>query len=317
MSILIDEALKCGIITERVYNIIPKKCHCGAKLEMSESLREIRCSDKKCKIKLAKRIENMCKRLKIHITFDSILDIIDVADIESPYQILMIDKLKGRNIPDIARIANEISQALELEYYVCDIIAACGIPDIANVADKLAHGFNSVEEFFSEVENSQLTFICERLSLNTNELSKLGIKIYNEIIGIRDEIVFAEYLFNLRKYKNRLKIAFAGTPVEYLNISEFIEDIERKTEYSVCHLATISEDTNILVKSLSSDGVKERMARLINDKFAAEQVNSGKYDIDSIGKEDSSSIELIGYKIYIDSPLNVINKLQKLSEVNE
>lgn len=318
MSILIDEAFNAGIISDKVYNMLPKKCHCGAKLELSESLRYISCSNKDCKMQLAHRIENMCKILNITVTLDTILDIIELADITSPYQVLMVDKLKGKglsNIPDISRITNEVSQVLSKRYYACDVIEACGIEDIALVAQRLAHGFNSMEEFFKEVETSQLNFICERLALNTSELSTLGIKIYNELLHIKDELIFAEYIFNIKKYEDRLKICFSGSPIEYLNISEFIDNIEKKTGYTVCHLATVSIETDILVKALSSDGVKEKIARLINDNFAAEQVNSGNFDIDNIGKEDDNNLAPVGYAIYIDSPLNVIKKVQKLHGV--
>lgn len=318
MSILIDDAFNYGLISEKVYNMLPKKCHCGAKLELSESLRDISCSNKDCKMQLAYRVKNMCKKLNINITLDTVIDIITLADVTSPYQVLMIDRLKGKNlsnIPDMPRIINEISQALSVKYYICDVIEACGIDDISLVAKGLAHGFNSMEEFFKEVETGQLNFICERLALNTPELSTLGIKIYNEILDIKDELIFAEYIFSIKTYSDRLKISFSGSPIEYLNISEFIDDIEKKTGYTVCHLTTVSIDTDILVKALSSDGVKERMARLINDNFAAEQVNSGNFDIDNIGKEDDNNLAPVGYAIYIDSPLNVIKKVQRLHGV--
>ena len=49
MGIELQEALEVGLISNDVYNNIPKNCIYGKRLILSDSLKSLSCSDKNCK----------------------------------------------------------------------------------------------------------------------------------------------------------------------------------------------------------------------------------------------------------------------------
>ena len=92
MGIALKEVLENEVISADIMNLLPKICKCGANIEFSDSLRELRCTDKKCKQFTISRIYKFIDNLNITLSDIDIEDVVKKLKIISPYQLLLLPK---------------------------------------------------------------------------------------------------------------------------------------------------------------------------------------------------------------------------------
>lgn len=321
MSISFNEALENEILSEDVINIIPKKCKCGRDIILSDSLKTARCSDNKCIYNTFNRLEQFNNRLNIGIsTFDMEL-IAKKLKLSTPYQILMIDEayesgiIVNGDIHNIESIVQNIRKIKQSEYFVYEIIEIVGIEKITNVAKSIFQGFNSVDEAFDEIERGQVAFISDRLGMTTQDSTIFSVDIYNTLLKLKDEILFGELQLNVKKESRpRLNMAFCDNIIPYVNKREFIEYLDSLSNYKINHVNTVSENTDILIRNADGTSSKSRAARIINDKYIADAMNSGEISLGDIGKSLTGSLKPIGSVIYVCSTDELVNKLIELGD---
>lgn len=319
MSIGFDEALNNEILSPILLKSIQSRCKCGAKIEFSDSLKTAHCSNKKCIYTIINRVNAINKKLNLNISDIDIENIVKKLRLTTPYQIFMIDaaakngSITGADIHNIDSVMQNLEKAKQKEYSLYEIAELSGIISIENTAKAIFNGFDSVTEAYNEIDRGQLSFISERLGLYTTEASTLGVEIYNQLIKFMEEFLFAEMQLKVKKYSDyKLNIAFCDNIIPFLNKQEYIEYINSLSKFKFNYVSSISTSTDILIRNSSENNSKSRAARIINDKFVANSVNSGELNLSDIGIFRDGEVKPIGNIIYICKSDELIHRLSGL-----
>ena len=318
MSITFDEAYSNGLISQKVLKMVPKQCMCGSVLTFSDSLRELKCTEPNCKGKILNRITEFCEYNKLPLSYDSILAITEKLGIVSPYQLLMlkdayaVKSITRVDVPNILSVIKSIESIRATEIKLYQILEMCGINSIRLIARKIANGFNTTEELFNEIENGQLAFINERLGINNLDSCILSIEVYNTLLNLKEELIFAESLMTIKCNTDRLFIAFNDNVEPFVNKSELIEYLNYKYKKEFVHTTLINERTDVLIMHIETVTSKYRTARLLNDEVTAKQVNTGELKLTDAGKIINTDLKPLGQKIYIVSLSTFLERLDKL-----
>lgn len=322
MSIGFNEALDNEVLSPILLKSIQRKCRCGADIVFSDSLRNAHCSKDNCICTVIDRVSAINKKLNLNISDVDIENIVRKLKMSTPYQIFMLEVVVNNGIITHADIHNldsvmhNLKKAKHREYNLFEIAEMSGIISIANTAKAIFYGFDSVSEAYSEIDRGQLSFISERLGLSTTESSTLGVEIYNQLIQFMEEFLFAEMQLKVKKYSDyKLNIAFCDSVFPFVNKQEYIEYINSITKFKFNFVSSISMDTDILIRNSTDNNSKSRAARIINDKFIAESMNSGELNLSDIGVFRDGEIKPIGNIIYICKSDELVNRLKRL-EVN-
>lgn len=319
MSISIDEAYSNNLISQKTIKMLPKFCACGSTLRFSDSLRELKCTVPNCRGKILNRITDFCDYNNIELSYDSILAIVDKLGIVTPYQILMLKDAyenKGISRVDVSNILSVIKtidalRNTQMEFY--KLLEMCGLNGIKKIAKKIAYGFNNTDEFFNEVENGQLAFINDRLGVTNLDSCILSIKVYNTLLSIKEELIFAESLVNIKQNDERIFIAFNDNVEPFVNKSELIDYLNYTYTKQFVQITTITDITDVLIRHTTDvTTAKYRTARLINDEATARKVNSGELTLNEADKIIPGQLKPMGQKIYITTLDTFIKRLDEL-----
>lgn len=316
------DAYRNKVLTESL-RFIPKVCRCGQDLELNDSLNLLRCSNTKCHSYTVSRSRYICDKLGLDFSTDDLLNLMDVVDIESPYQLLELDGLRtcgaisDSTVEHLDTVAKKIEDIKNTEVEIYEVLSWCGIESVSIIAKQIAKGFNSFDEFYSEIDRAQVCFINERLGIKSPEACVLAHKIYQSLLYIRDELFYAESLLKIKKHDNRLFIAFNDNCGQYLNKTEVLNYLNDTFDYMFVHTELVNDRTDILIKHLDQSNYKYRNAMLINEKSIAEKVNSHEIALDEADKFVAGQLKPLGHVIYIDNVENLINRLKLLSEYSD
>jgi len=318
MSMSFEEALNNNIISQSTYDMIPKACRCGSPLLFSDSLRELRCSNPKCREALAIRLKHFVDYNNLSLTFDDCYLLTERLNIVSPYQLVMLkDAVANKlittaDILKIYKVTDEITELLTKEFYIYQLLEMCGIHEISSIASKIAFGFNTMDELYNEIDNTQVAFINDRLGIVTSDSCTLSLDVYNKLLKIKEELYLGEALFKIKEYNNRLHIAFCDKVSPYVNKSELLSYLKSTFSFTFVHRVLIDDTTDILIKHLDNTTSRYRNARLINDKFVAEQVNNNMLKLAEVGAPVEGQLKPQGTKIYITTTEELIRRLTVL-----
>lgn len=320
MSIKFNEALNNEILSPILLKNIQPRCKCGADIVFSNSLRNAYCSNSNCIYKVINRVKEINKILGLEISDIDIEKIVKKLSITTPYQIFMLDavakagNVTSADIHNIDDVINSLERVKQTEYKLYQVAEMSGIESIKNTARAIFNGFDSVSEAYNEIEKGQLSFVNERLGLFSAEASTLGVEIYNQLNDFMEEFLFAEMQLKIQKYSDyKLNIAFCDNIIPFVNKQEFIEYINSLAKYKFNFVSSISTCTDILIRNSSENNSKSRTARIINDKFIAESINSGKLNLSDVGVFKNNEIKPIGNIIYICKSDELIYRLKGLS----
>jgi hypothetical protein len=318
MSISVREVLDNELMSEGTLRGIPTRCKCGAPMVFNDSLRNIQCSNKKCKYKLVSRIKRFAKITNINIDDSIALELIQYLGIVTPYQILMIDqvveanKQSVRNIHNILEIANGIKKYKSTKHKIYEVAALCGISTIENIAKQLFEGFNSLDDVYNELDKCQVSYISDRLGIHNNDCAQFSVDIYNKLIELKDEMMFGEAQLEIDEYPNKMDIVITDNVLPFINKSEYIEFLNSK--YNICFNMTtsVSDNTDILISNSTPASNKMHSATVINNRYVANEMNQNKLNLSDINKKVDGELKPLGVKVLICTSNELETRLNEL-----
>lgn len=311
MGITFEEASKYNLIKKETLRILPSKCGCGAPVELSDSLRELYCTDRNCKYNLTFRIVEFCEKLSIPISNDIANRLVTKYNLISTYQMMQIGQINDLSLRNtkmgIAGIKDKTFTLSEIAKLSC-------IDDIEYIADKIFSGFSSFEEFFDELDRSQVTFLNARLGIYGNATS-LSVQVLTELNSLREELIFGEAVLKIKPIdKNIIRVVFSDSSEPFMNRSEAIEYLNSQyNSYDFELFSQVNESTDILIMNSDSNNEKYRDAKIINDDYVEKLMNNEEIEYDEIGSFKDKSFKPVGSKIYIDSLTNIINRFNEIA----
>lgn len=321
MSITFTDALDNNLISDNIIKMLPRKCKCGADYVFNDSLKEIQCTNKDCSESIVNRCRTFVNKTGISVSEEGLRTLITKFKMITPFQLMMLDEVyssglvTSNDVSNIDDIVQNIKNIKQNELLIYEIVKLCCIENISNTAERIFGGFESVSDAYDEIEAGQISFINERLGIKSSDSSIFSFEIFNELIDIKEELLFAETQFNVKKIqKKSLRIAFADNILPFVNKMELIDMLNYRFNYNFIHVVVISENTDILVKNDADGNSKTRSARLINDKFVADEMNNNRISLSDINKLVDGELKPVGCKVYVDTLDNIIDRLSKLEE---
>jgi len=327
MSISFNEVVHNKLIDNNIINILDKRCKCGSDIVFSDSLKVLMCKNENCAYSIAVRVLEFCKYLGIQIEYEEAIYLVKKLNIRTPYQLMMLKEvydtgmISVSDVENITTIIEQLENVKNNEYYLYQIAEMACISDIRFIEYKLFDGFESFDIAYDEIENGQVSFINERLGIKNSDSAILSLNIYNKLIDIKDELLFAETQINVRRYNKRiLNIAFSDNIYPYVNKYELLRLLDYKyTQYKFCMVTIINSNTDILIKNGDGNTNKFRAAKLINDKYIADEMNSNKLTLSDIGKYKQNELKPLGSIVMISTLDNFLSRLDLLEsgDINE
>ena len=255
------------LIDDEILEYIPRHCECGGEIEFTESLKQIACNNPRCYYKVASRLENMCKSLKVDgFGESSCVKICRDLKMISPFQALLIG---NRTVDGVAsfksKIDNLISE-LKKPMELWEMVALCNIPGIDSISYKLFGKYSSIEDAYRDFEKYQVPYIA---SLLGNSGGVMSANIYNMLMQYKAELQFAESECNIKKLNvPKISIAISETPTGFGTKASYVARLNEilNGKASILLSNTVTKEISYLVCSPTTNTGKVKKANsLINN----------------------------------------------------
>lgn len=263
------------LISDDILEYIPDTCpECGSDIEFTDTLKSIYCTNSRCPAKIAARLESMAKAMKAEGWGESTcLEVVRNFKMISPYQVFLLEKQGVTSCPNVSAFIKKIESICDMErrkLKLWEVVRLGGIPGIETTAFKIFDGFNSISEAYEQIETQQVPFIADRLGLKNSEGGVMAVSIYNTLIEYKQELLFAETMFDIYAPKGeKLVFVITGGVNGFRNKSEFIDYVNNRYKGKVDAVLLNSVSAN--VDYLISDGDRESNKM----KAAMKLVNKG------------------------------------------
>lgn len=277
MSMSFKEVEDNNLIEQRIINSINNKCWCGKELVFSDSLTQLMCKDSECCEKITFRAIKMLEQLGLNnIDSEEVSLVVKAYKIKTPYQLFIISQL-GETDTEIGLSEGTVDKLTSFVRSDIDIVKLVQIGNfryVSKVADKLFIGYKSIESAYNEFEKFQLPIIADKLGVYNTEALIIPMLIYQTLIRIKDELLFASKIFNVTsECDSAIRIAVSSDLGEYINKQMMISKITKEYDRQFIIDSRVSDNTDILIWNNNIESVKYRNAVLVNKKYGYDKVN--------------------------------------------
>lgn len=258
--ITVSEAMEINLIPEPWHSEVPTHCSsCGTELKVNSALTVLRCTNKECPRRIAKRILKLFDILGYKGWGEKTAETAAIA-------------LKYKSITDV--IANppppwfDIKADLQAKQYdYAQLVKALAIPHFGEKALRLFSKYNNIEEFIEVIDKSNkspVQFIAEELGGQI-----VAVNVYNIILEYLDELEkITELITPLPHISKVIPIAITG----YISMTKFEDGRAMTKDQYIDYLNSITMPFEI--KFQRSDALKSVMFVV-----ADAPSNSHKYNI--------------------------------------
>lgn len=249
------------LIDDEILEYIPRHCECGGEIEFTESLKQIACNNPKCYFKVASRLENMCKSLKVDgFGESSCIKICRDLKMISPFQALLIGNRTVDGVSSfkikIDNLISELKKPMEL----WEMVALCNIPGIDSISYKLFGKYSSIEDAYRDFEKYQVPYVA---SLLGNSGGVMSANIYNMLMQYKAELQFAESECNIKKLNvPKISIAISETPTGFGTKASYVARLNEilNGKASILLSNTVTKEISYLVCSPTTNTGKVKKA---------------------------------------------------------
>ena len=170
-------------IDSRFYDSLPKFCEvesCGFPMQINEVLTEVSCSNVRCPKKIAKRVQELCQKLGIEITYLTAFDYVIMNHITNP--MYLFKSQAGIELEQEER--DKIVKQMSLERFV---ELNC-LPYLEDTI-KIFKEYDSLDDFYADLESDGIEFLEKQLSVFVDEeLSMRALKAYDVLMTFKQDL---------------------------------------------------------------------------------------------------------------------------------
>ena len=170
-------------IDSRFYDSLPKFCEvesCGFPMQINEVLTEVSCSNVRCPKKIAKRVQELCQKLGIEITYLTAFDYVIMNHITNP--MYLFKSQEGIELEQEER--DKIIKQMSLERFV---ELNC-LPYLEDTI-KIFKEYDSLDDFYADLESDGIEFLEKQLSVFVDEeLSMRALKAYDVLMTFKQDL---------------------------------------------------------------------------------------------------------------------------------
>lgn len=275
MGITRQEVYENELISDELLDIIPEICPvCGSEIEFTDSLKQIYCTNKRCSLKIAARLESMAKAMKADGWGESTcLEVVQYFNLKSPYQIFVVGE-QGLNCPYVSAFSKKIASICDpkkRKVKLWEVVRLAGIPSIETIAYKIFDGYSSLSEAYEDIEAYEVPFIADKLGLRNAETGVMAVNIYNTLMEYKGELLFGEQKFDVYTPTGiPMTIAITGSVEGYHNKGEFIQYINSRYagKINAMLMNSVTSQVNVLIADNDTSSNKYRTACRLKEKGA-------------------------------------------------
>lgn len=273
MGVTRQDIIDNELMSDEILEYIPEVCPvCGSDIEFTDSLKQIYCTNKRCSLKVAARLESMAKAMKADGWGESTcLSVVEYFKMISPYQIFVVGD-KGLTCPDVAAFSKKIDSICDpnkRKVKLWEVVRLAGIPSIETIAYKIFDGYSSLEEAYEQIETLQVPFIADKLGLRNADTGVMAVNIYNTLIEYKDELLFGETKFNVYIPTGEpISIAITGGVDGYHNKGEFIQYINNRYsgKINAMLMNSVTSQIDFLIADNDTSSNKYKTAMRLKEK---------------------------------------------------
>jgi len=272
MAISLQEAIDNELLSKKLIEILPNNgyCECGSELEFTDSLRQVYCTNRYCYLKVAARLEDMAKEMKVSgWNKDTCIDICKHFKLKSPYQVFLLENQEWDGVDGFRDKVNNICNIEKRKFRLWEVVKLSGIPNIENIAYKIFDGYDSLEEAYNDIKKYQVPFIADRLGLKNADTGVLAVKVYNTLLDYEAELLFGEKKFEIIKTDgDKIYLAISGNVEGFPNKTSFINyiNMKYKGKVKVILMNSVVSDIDALIVDGDTNNRKYKTACKLNEK---------------------------------------------------
>lgn len=174
---------KFSKIDSRFYDSLPRFCddkYCGFPMQINEVLTEVSCSNVRCPKKIAVRVQDLCKKLGVEITYLTAYDYVTLNNVTNP--MYLFKSLAGIELEATER--DKFDKKMTLERYI-DLNC---LPFVDETV-KIFMEYSALDEFYEDLDKDGIEFIEKQLGLFVEEeLSIRALKAYDVLMTFKQDL---------------------------------------------------------------------------------------------------------------------------------
>lgn len=278
-------------------DVLPTHCDkCGAETEITETLSMLRCSNPSCGEKSVQRLVSMLKDLGIKNMGESkCRQFLEYWGTTNPYAIFMYEPDEDGPLYDGCSM--DFSEAMfeqidsKRKMLLWEYVKIGNLPGIRDSARKLLANYDSLEEFYDDLEGGGISFVQELLSIKGKNIlsdssasfmdeddgeavSVKAVDVYNTLMFFKDDLFEALEFVEIKSLDTEVINICISTAVgrPYTSKQDFVSKMNEEFGHKVHlnFLSSVTNDCQFLIWSKEGATTnKVRKAMSINEKREA------------------------------------------------
>lgn len=342
--ITMKEVEENELLDFKLLGTIPRKCRCGSDVIFDDSLQEIRCQDINCKFELAKRLLRFTRELgQASWNISTCEQLVKEFDIKTPFNLFDIpyklsigkrSQISGLNSllievcdPNRKLSTDEIHQDIKVlqdnklrEMTLSKLLKLECRRDIAEIADELAYGVDSISELYAYIHTWPVVYIATKLDLRTTKELQIAAEIQKELLQLEGELRFGEKKVQIiQPQAVKLNMQSSGALKNFDTFYEFSQYIKaRYSDKIILNMVPqIFNKSDIYIQDFDKDSENLLRAQNINEQYQLYGMQNKLFSKSDIGNNDiNSKFHLVGEKIFIGTTDQLIDRLDKIDIEN-
>lgn len=301
--------------------LLPTECdYCGAQTEITESLTILKCSNPSCGEKAVQRLVTLLKDLGVKNMGESkCRQFLEHFNIANPYAILMYEPSDGTLYDGCSMAFSETfydSLESKRRMLLWEYVKIGNLPGIRDSARKLLSDYDSLEEFYDDLEAGGIEFVQNLLDIKAGsdsvdedsffaeeeKVSVKAVKTYNTLIFFKEELFQALEFVEIKQLTTPVINICISTAVgkPYGSKSDFVSQMNEEfgDKVHLNFLGSVSKDCQFLIWSKEGAATsKVTKVERMNEKRMAKNEEEG-YD------EEEGLIHImtgLEFRDYLDS----------------
>ena len=238
-------------LPEKFISVLPNVCpDCGAGMQISESLKELSCSNPYCKGKVAQRMVAMLADMGVKNMGESrCLKWIEATGLNYPASILQWEDTDGAVGDLSADFLHSVKEQIDANrsMMLWEYIKYSNVPYLRDTARELFKGYNDLRQFYNVLESyndSGVLFIQEQLGIkDEGVLSLRALNIYTSLTVYKDELLAGLQFVNIIVPQSTLNVCISTSVGKgYSSKADFVNQMNHKYG-GKCHVNFLSSVT--------------------------------------------------------------------------
>lgn len=274
---------------------LPTECEtCGAPTEITESLTKLCCSNPVCIEKSVQRLVALLKDLGVKNMGESrCRQFLECYSQINPYAIFLYE-------PSDGTLYDGCSEEFSATFFdqmngkrsmlLWEYIKIGNMPGIRDSARKLFSEYDSLEEFYDDLESGGISFVQEKLDIRGSQpdeddpfgdaVSIRAVDVYNTLLFFKEDLFIALDFVDIQKLSTQVVNVCISTAVgkPYTSKADFVSQMnsEFSDKVHLNFLSSVTRDCQFLIWSKEGSPTnKVNKANSINEKRIAKNIEDG------------------------------------------